>query len=89
MTFVDMNSVHFYELSSVVNRHKKRWSIALNLDVRVISSKSYKSIALESNNNLSNRFKDYNSIESFNSIISLLKKFLDLFRKLIMNIRDF
>ncbi len=88
MAFVDMNSVHFYELSSVAGRHEKRWSTALNLDVRVISNKSYKSIALESSNNLSNRFEDYNSIESFDSIISLSKKFLDLFRELIVNIRD-
>lgn len=88
MIFVNINSVHLYELSSVVDRHKKRWSTALNLDVRVISNKSYKSIAFELSNNLSNRFEDYNSIEFFDLIISLLKKFLDLFRELIVDIRD-
>jgi len=43
---------------------------------------------LESSSNLSDKFEDYDLIESLNLTISLLKKSLDLFRESIVNSRN-
>lgn len=87
MAFVDMDFVHFYQSSSMVGRLGERRFAALNLDVRAISNESYKPIALESSSNSNDRLEDYNSIESFNSIVSLSRESLDLFRESIVNPR--
>lgn len=81
MAFVDMDSVHFYQPPSMAGRLGERRFAALNLDVRAISNESYKPIALEPSSNSSGRLEDYNSIESFDSTVSLPRESLDLFRE--------
>jgi len=45
-------------------------------------------MTLESSSNSNDKFEDYNLITFLDLIISLFKKFLDLFRELTMNSRD-
>lgn len=72
----------------MINRFKKKRFITFNLDICATNNESYNFIIFELNSNLSDRFENYDLIEFFNLIVSLLKKSLDLFRKLIVNSRN-
>jgi hypothetical protein len=88
MTFVNMNFVHFYQPSNMVDWPRKRRFAAFSLDVCAINNESYNFMTLEPSSNSSDRLEDYDLITSLDLIVSLLGESLELFRESIVDSRD-